>query len=205
LQKFHEAADIADAREVLEAAGIECETGVEDQAHSSGQVWRQYRLFVPKGTKQQAERLLRAKLYNPEMEQEYRRHFEELTDEELLGLDRKQLFEQLGEADKIEVAQSCFEDELLSRGLRVPADLHMENVSRGASEDGPVVVAVLVTRAEADQAREILEAVQIPCQLENEASEDDADMPGSIKLLVGSEFFDRACEILEAQLPGEDG
>jgi hypothetical protein len=79
------APDAANAREVLQAAGIPCYLDVQTVDPQGGGPQSQYefRLLVPGKFNLEAVSVLDKEIFNAELEAEYRTHFEQLSDEEL--------------------------------------------------------------------------------------------------------------------------
>ena len=145
----------------------------------------QYEVVVPRSFREQAEQKLRTQFLDPEAEVDYQHHFEELSDEELLALNT----EGLGAA-----ARRMLDEELAQRGLEAsPAESH------GQTDGDLQVVGAFASLEEANLAQSFLQSAGIPCSLENQLSETWSGA-GGIRLMVPASDYDRACEILEAQL-----
>jgi hypothetical protein len=84
------ASDAANAREVLEAAGIPCHISVDEIEHETpvddSPVRYEYRLMVPGALNLHATSVLDREIFNPEVEAEWAAHFQALSDEELHAL-----------------------------------------------------------------------------------------------------------------------
>jgi hypothetical protein len=84
------ASDAANAREVLEAAGIPCHISVDEieyePAVDDSPVRYEYRLMVPGALNLHATSVLDREIFNPEVEAEWAAHFQALSDEELHAL-----------------------------------------------------------------------------------------------------------------------
>jgi hypothetical protein len=120
----------------------------------------------------------------------FRQQYEELTDEALLSIDRK---------DLIEVAQQYYDAEVARRGLNsaqatpVEADPKAELVS----------VATFLSFEEANLGRALLRSADIPAYLENELSPMRTGAEG-LRLMVPSAFVELAEEILGSQISDEE-
>jgi hypothetical protein len=107
----------ADARLALESAGIPC--------HLVGEKWKrderrgepeyEYRLMVPGKKNMEAQIVLDQRSFNQEFEDQWRGHFEELSDEELREVDLKALFG--GLRDRMDRISRAYADELAQRGI----------------------------------------------------------------------------------------
>jgi hypothetical protein len=120
----------------------------------------------------------------------FRQQYEELTDEALLSIDRK---------DLIEVAQQYYDAEVARRGLHsdqatpVEVDPKTELVS----------VATFLSFEEANLGRALLRSADIPAYLENELSPMRTGAEG-LRLMVPSAFVEQAEEILGSQISDEE-
>ena len=120
----------------------------------------------------------------------FRQQYEELTDEALLSIDRK---------DLIEVAQQYYDAEVARRGLHpdqatpVEVDAKAELVS----------VATFLSFEEANLGRALLRSADIPAYLENELSPMRTGAEG-LRLLVPASFVEQAEEVLGSQISDEE-
>lgn len=119
-----------------------------------------------------------------------RRQFEELSDDGLLSIDRK---------DLIELAQQYYDAEIASRGLQV-ADSPAEETPQG---EELVPVATFLSLEEANLGRALLRSADIPAELENELSSTWTGF-GGLRLMVPASFLESAQEILEARISDEE-
>jgi Putative prokaryotic signal transducing protein len=127
---------------------------------------------------------------------DFRRHFELLSDESLLAINREEL---------VEAARSVYDEEVARRGLTGPLE-----EAEGESLPGAVPVAasqelVLVASYnipdEASLARGLLQSAEIPFILQN----DYAALGGiELRLLVPKEFQEQAIEILQHEISDEE-
>ncbi len=123
--------------------------------------------------------------------EDFRRHFEILSDEALLATDRD---------DLVEMARECFDAEVSRRGLG-----HDESEAAAVEEAGDVDEMVLIATfgfpEEANMARGLLQSASIPSQIRNEL----AAVGGfEASLLVPASFEEQAIEILESQISDEE-
>lgn len=173
---FQDPSELAEARDVLENAGIPCSIQCNNY---------RWEVFVPAAVRQQAEQILNKQYFDPESEVDYQTHFQLLDDEELLALRTTGLSE---------VARRLRDEELTLRGLvtRNPTARTDQMTDAGLQ-----LVATFLSGEEAQSAQALLESTEIPCFLQNE----DAQVwsgDGELRLMVPEEFYDQACEILEA-------
>ena len=125
-----------------------------------------------------------------------RKQFDRLSDEALLEVDRD---------DLVDLAREIYDAELSARGL----GRHAEKAPVVSGEPELVPVAVfMLNPAEAQIARALLEAAEIPCYLENEytlnADRFLTGVVGGERLLVPPDFLDRAREVLASSISDED-
>lgn len=127
---------------------------------------------------------------------DFRRHFEVLSDAALLGTNRDEL---------TAAAQVCFDEEVTRRGLDRPeaaAEALAEVRPQEAAEGDPMVVIASYSIAEeASLARGLMASAEIPCRL---ASEYVAMGPSDIRLLVPQSFVEQALEILDHEISDEE-
>lgn len=111
-------ADLADARDALESAGIPCHLERSDvpaeqnAAPKPTQVWR---LMVPGDLNLHATSVLERDIFNAEFEAQWKTHLEMLSDEELQAMDPQDTF--CGLFDRIERVTRAFDEEIARRGL----------------------------------------------------------------------------------------
>jgi hypothetical protein len=103
--------DAGHAREVLQAAGIPAQVSLEqvDETH------QEYRVMVPGALNLKAASVLDLQIFNPEVEAEWRNHFEALSDEDLADLSADVLC--AGLMDRVRRLKRAFEDEVAARRL----------------------------------------------------------------------------------------
>lgn len=124
--------------------------------------------------------------------EDFRRHYEILSDEALLDIDPREL---------VELARTCHADEVARRGLHTGPSEH-EAATAPQSPDSEKAAEELVCIAEydyadeADLARGLLEAAEIPASLESE--------PGVVRLMVPAGLAEQALGMLAAPLSDEE-
>ncbi len=122
---------------------------------------------------------------------DFRRHYESLSDEALLEIDPSEL---------TNVARLCHEEEVVRRGLNLEAaDDEAAGVSSHAEEaeaEELICIAEYDYHDEADLARGLLEAAEIPASLESE--------PGVVRLIVPAQFAKQALGMLATPLSDEE-
>ncbi len=128
--------------------------------------------------------------------EDFRRHFELLSDAALLETNRDEL---------VEMAQQCYDEEVARRGLSAPPEeesAEPEAQPTAEPEGGPMVLlATYIIPEEASFARGLLQSADIPFMMENEL----APLGGfQIQLMVPSGYEADAREILESQLTDEE-
>jgi hypothetical protein len=104
---------VLDARSVLDQAGLPCYVMVREPEEPGGP--RSFDLLVPPGQHLLALSALDRDFFNPQMEADWKAHFEVLTDRELLDLDADLLV--AGMRDRIDRLVRAYEDELIKRDL----------------------------------------------------------------------------------------
>lgn len=110
------AADAANARDVLEAAGIPCYLELSDlspEENVSPGPKRQWRLMVPGELNLQAASILDRDIFNAEFEAEWKTHLEALSDDDLRAMSPEVVF--CGLFDRIERANRVYDEELARR------------------------------------------------------------------------------------------
>ncbi len=129
--------------------------------------------------------------------EDFRRHFDLLSDEALLDTKRDEL---------TEVAQQCLDDELEKRGLNAAGEEVLPEEEPVADEPSPeqeelVVVASYDDAEEADGAKALLDEAKIPSRL----VKDSADMEGvQLELLVSATDLFKALDALGMHLSDEE-
>jgi hypothetical protein len=129
---------------------------------------------------------------------DFRRHFESLSDEALLSTDRGEL---------VAAAQSCYDEEVERRGLNAPPDDESSEPAAEVAAHGVdpanelVVIATYNIPEEASLARGLLQSAGIPYQIDNEF----AALGGlQLRLWVPKALEADAIEILEMEISDED-
>jgi hypothetical protein len=120
----------------------------------------------------------------------FRQQYEELTDEALLSIDRK---------DLIEVAQQYYDAEVARRGLNSVQATPVEVDPKAEL----VPVATFLSFEEANLGRALLRSADIPAYLENDLSPMRTGAEG-LRLMVPSAFVEQAEEILGSQISDEE-
>jgi hypothetical protein len=125
---------------------------------------------------------------------DFRRHYAILSDDALLEIDTGEL---------VPVARACHAEELAQRGLAHGslsggdgAGASSEPDSVKPEEDELVCIVEYDYHDEADLARGLLEAAEIPASLESE--------PGVVRLMVPSSLSAHALEMLASPLSDEE-
>jgi hypothetical protein len=111
------ARDAAAASEALEAAGLPCHLDVHESPAEDPErpAQQEYRVMVPGALNLQATSILDRDVFNPRLEEEWRAHFAELSDEELSGLDPEEFC--AGLVDRVERLRRAYGDEIAKRRL----------------------------------------------------------------------------------------
>ena len=126
---------------------------------------------------------------------DFRRHFELLSDAALLETNRDEL---------VAAAQQCYDAEVARRGLHAPAaEAPAAEVLPTAEPEGGKLVHIetFINPEEASLARGLLSSAEIPFMMENEL----APLGGfQIQLLVPEDYVDDAREILEHELTEDE-
>lgn len=129
--------------------------------------------------------------------EDFRRHFDLLSDEALLDTRRE---------DLTEVAQQCLDEELAKRGLHVAGEEVLEQEEPAGDEPSPdqeelVVVATYDDAEEAHGAKALLDEAKIPSRLVQDAT----DMEGAqLELLVPLNDLFKALDALGLHLSDEE-
>jgi hypothetical protein len=125
--------------------------------------------------------------------EDFRRYYESLSDEALLEIDTGEL---------VQLAQDCHAEEVARRGLaeEVAEDTTDAPVAAPAEATAPGEELVCIVEYdyhdEADLARGLLEAAEIPASLESE--------PGVVRLMVPKALAEQALGMLAAPLSDEE-
>ena len=129
--------------------------------------------------------------------EDFRRHFDLLSDEALLDTKRE---------DLTAVAQQCLDEELAKRGLHAAGEEVLKEAEPAADEPSPdqeelVVVATYDDTEEADGAKALLDEAKIPSRLVKDAT----DMEGTqLELLVPATALFKALDALGLHLSDEE-
>jgi hypothetical protein len=108
------APELDDARNILESAGVPC-SAVTREVAPSAVTQRFWELMVPGALILQATSILDKEFFNPQLESEWRTHFDVLSDEELRALRLQDLT--AGLIDRVERLTKAYKDELGRRGI----------------------------------------------------------------------------------------
>jgi len=126
--------------------------------------------------------------------EDFRRHFEILSDEALLATNREEL---------VEIARDCYDEEVSRRGLDSDEAEATEELSEQPADavDEMVLIATFGYPEEANMARGLLESASIPSQIRNEL----AAVGGfEAKLMVPASFEEHALEVLSTEISEEE-
>jgi hypothetical protein len=124
---------------------------------------------------------------------DFRRHFELLSDAALLATRRD---------DLTEAGRACYDEEVTRRGLDEPAVEVQEEGAQAASEEEQMVeITTFAFAEEASLARGLLDSAGIPSRI---ATDYVAMGPAEFQLLVPKEFEEQAIEVLEHEISDED-
>jgi putative signal transducing protein len=129
--------------------------------------------------------------------EDFKRHYAMLSDAALLEIDRDEL---------VDVARACYDAELAERDLSLDEPESSEPVveaDHSPAEGDLQLVGTFLSMEEANFALGLLRSAEVPCALENEFSAAYSGA-GALRLLVPAAAYDRACEILEAEISEED-
>ena len=128
---------------------------------------------------------------------DFRRHFELLSDETLLSTNREEL---------TEGGRQCYDEEVARRGLNsAPSEEIETEVAEGTHQTDPgeemVLIATYLIPDEANLARGLLQSAEIPFRIENEL----APLGGfQLRLLVPRAFEEEALAVLESEISEEE-
>jgi hypothetical protein len=130
---------------------------------------------------------------------DFRRHYQSLSDEGLLAVKRE---------DLVELARQCYDVEVARRGLKAPATA-AEDAARDKEQPQELVaVATFLWAAEAKVAEALLRSESIPCSLRDEnilrLNWGATVAFGGLRLMVPAEFAEQAREILGAQVSEQE-
>ncbi len=108
--------DFAEARDAVEAAGIPCYIDVSKLPPEEASPRRDYlyRVLVPGGRNLEALSVVDVRVFNPEIEAEWKAHVQELTDAELRALRPEVIC--AGFLDRAARLKRVYEDEVARRG-----------------------------------------------------------------------------------------
>ncbi len=112
------ASDADIARDVLQQAGIPCQVSMVEAAPASGDQPAQYeyRVMVPGALNLKATAILDQEVFNPQLEADWRTHFQELSDDELAALHPDVIC--AGLADRIARLKRAYNEEIARRFQR---------------------------------------------------------------------------------------
>lgn len=122
--------------------------------------------------------------------EDFRRHYELLSDDALIEVDTSEL---------VELARTCHAEELARRGLTDDDSSEAaaaEPAPGAAAEEELVCIVEYDYLDEADLARGLLQAADIPASLESE--------PGVVRLTVPAKFAEHALRMLATPLSDEE-
>jgi hypothetical protein len=111
-------ADVVDARDALEAAGISCYLDlfeIAEEKSVSERPTHRWRLMVPGNLNLHAASVLERDIFNAEFEAEWKTHLETLSDDELRTMTPQSAF--CGLFDRIERVTKAYDEEIARRGL----------------------------------------------------------------------------------------
>jgi hypothetical protein len=103
----------SDAVKVLDDAGIPCEVTTVEVTSAPGRQDYEYRVMVPAALNLKASSILDKELFNPELEADWRLHFQSLTDRELGALNPNVIC--IGLEDRIARLKRAYNDEVTRR------------------------------------------------------------------------------------------
>ncbi len=127
---------------------------------------------------------------------DFRRHFELLSDETLLATNREEL---------VASARPVYDEEVARRGLNAPAAEETAEPLPGevlpAENEELVLIASYNIPDEANLARGLLQSAEIPFLLQN----DYVALGGiELRLLVPAQYEEHALEILQSEISDEE-
>ncbi len=105
----------SDAVKVLDDAGIPCEVTTVEVSSALGRhpTEHEYRVMVPAALNLKASSILDKEIFNPQLEADWRLHFQSLTDSELGALNPNVIC--IGLADRIARLKRAYNDEVTRR------------------------------------------------------------------------------------------
>ena len=103
------------ARRALQEAGIPCQVSAAEVARATGDrpAQHEYRVMVPGALNLEAVSILDQEIFNPQLEADWRAHFESLTDRELAALQPEAIC--AGLLDRIARLKKAYNDEVSRR------------------------------------------------------------------------------------------
>jgi hypothetical protein len=109
------ASDAENALRALQDAGIPCQVSAVEAAPATGDqpAQHEYRVMVPGALNLEAASILDQEVFNPQLEADWRAHFESLTDRELAALHPDVIC--AGLFDRIERLKKAYNDEVSRR------------------------------------------------------------------------------------------
>jgi hypothetical protein len=109
------APNAAKACEALNAAGIPCHISAHqlDDPQNAGPPQREYRVMVPGGRNLEATSVLDQKIFNPEIEADWKTHLQELSDDDFHALNPELIC--AGLLDRASRLKKAYDDELARR------------------------------------------------------------------------------------------
>lgn len=109
------APDAAKACEALEAAGIPCHISAHEihDPQNAAAPRREFRVMVPGGFNLEATSILDQKLFNPEIEADWKTHFQELSDEEFQAVNPESIC--AGLLDRANRLRKAYDEEAARR------------------------------------------------------------------------------------------
>jgi hypothetical protein len=121
--------------------------------------------------------------------EDFRRHFELLSDAALLKINRE---------DLVDVAKQCFDDEISRRGLDAANETNLRELSDG---DRLVRIAKFHSRSDFELARALLRSASISSRQGNRIGRRiELELP----LLVPAAFAEQALELLRSRISDEE-
>jgi hypothetical protein len=126
--------------------------------------------------------------------EDFRRHFEILSDDALLDTNREEL---------VEMARDVYDEEIARRELNAgeAEAVEEEAAQPGGDVDEMVLIATFGYPEEANMARGLLESASIPSQIKNEL----AGVGGfEASLMVPASFEEQALEVLGSEISEEE-
>ncbi|HXJ38865.1 MAG TPA: hypothetical protein VNH18_06275 [Bryobacteraceae bacterium] len=113
------APDAANARDVLEAAGIPCYLDLSEIPQEKGagpEPTHQWRLMVPGEMNLRATSVLERDIFNPDFEADWKTHLETVSDADLRAMNPEAVF--CGLFDRIERVNRVYDEEIARRKLK---------------------------------------------------------------------------------------